>query len=117
MATAQPATGGRPAAPATMAQCGPTNPQRDGQTALVKGLHTSFTPAHPTEPHTITVTGVVTQGSTAQVTGDHIVVDGSKLSDIVNSHSTGGKSGTSDLTIKAIMIKSDWYMGDSQLDF
>jgi hypothetical protein len=100
-----------------MTQCGPSNPHRQEQTALVNGLHTSFMPPHPTKPHTITVSGVMTHGNTAQVTGDHIVVDGSKLSDMVNSHPTGSTSGKSGLTIKAVMIKSSWYMGDSQLDF
>ncbi|WP_030908274.1 hypothetical protein [Streptomyces sp. NRRL F-5126] len=117
LANAQPASEGRPAAPATMAQCGSKNPHHQEQAALVKGLHTAFMPPHPTQPTTVALSGVEKHGTTAEVTGDHVVVDGSKLSDIVSSHSKNTTSGRSKLTLEMVRIKSAWYMGDSHLGF
>jgi hypothetical protein len=116
LASAQPASGGKPASATTMAQCGPNGTLHQQQTAVVKSLHASFTPDHPTKPAKVTVNGMVTHGSTGQVTGDHVVVDGSKLTDIVYAHSKGVAPGQSQISITTVQIKGAWYVGDFHLN-
>ncbi|WP_433893700.1 hypothetical protein [Streptomyces sp. CA-111067] len=64
----------------------------------------------------MTVNGMVTHGSTGQVTGDHVVVDGSKLSDIVSSRSKGVDPSTLQISISTVQINKAWYVGDFHLN-